>query len=108
MYEGMDFYLKNQGNLVISSTNRMKKLCKALPAMREERNFWKNGWGSIINPVFSTFSNSLAINPYLVSAEGLDSYPDIALNTATPFSAVIGSCKDFPALRCLILYSQAS
>lgn len=101
MYEGMDFYLKNQGNLVISSTNRMKEALQSVASNAGGAEFLEERLGIDNIQYLSTFSNSLAINPYLVSAEGLDSYPDIALNTATPFSAVIGSVQ---GLSCVTLF----
>jgi hypothetical protein len=89
MYEGFDLYLEHQGNLIISATNKLRSALQDVATSPGGQSFLQNRLGLSTLENLGTISNSIAIDPYFVSALGIQSFPDIPLNTTSPFSSIV-------------------
>lgn len=84
LLNGMDFYLENQGVLILSGTNKFKSALQVLdPGWCAEK------FGISQQSGVYALSSSLISNPYFVRAEGIGSNQDIPLNLNTGFNSLV-------------------
>ncbi|MEF3694184.1 MAG: hypothetical protein V3576_02435 [Candidatus Cloacimonadota bacterium] len=90
---GLDFYLSNQGNVIISGTRNLASMLHDAPASWVAQRF-----GISCPDAVQALGNSMTQNPYFVRAVGQQGYGDIPLNLDTAFSSIVASRQGLSAI----------
>jgi len=87
--DALEFYLGNQGRLVISSTNKLATSLEGLNLYTGD--FVSERLGLAQSSAWGILSSSLATNSFFVQAVGLNGLSDIELNLTSPFNALVNA-----------------
>lgn len=89
MFEGLNIYLENQGNLIISSTDKLKSALQQLTINPGGQSFLQSKLGITDLDHLGAIAHSMSSNNFFESAIGMQGFTDIPLNIETAFNPLV-------------------
>lgn len=96
-YDGLNLYLLNGGNLVVSHTQFLKSVLDAVGKDGMRRTLLRQ-MGMLDDPQAKFLGASLTQNPFFQGANGLAGFPNIALNFTDGFNSVVNGRQGLAAV----------